>query len=804
LLDSLLQEKWSCIGGLKIKMSSSSSNMKSSKTQWIKKGSAWIKKSPEVVQDVEGGVKMEESSTSSKPDVHSKREIEKGVEGGVRIEEPSTSSKPDVPREKDEISNSSSNMKINDSINGNDITKGKLLGRGGFADVFSGEWKEQGVSEHVALKCFFTSDHELSTEIEEEVRLHLSLSHPHILECYGTTHLDGDICMVLELSTDGTIDQWIYKKKLCSPENVGHVDQVLKWFKQCAAGLKYLHSQLRPIIHRDFKPQNLLLFQGGRVVKIADMGVSRIATIQSMTEYTGTQFYISPEVLMSSHYDEKADVFSFAISLLEVLTCKKPYSDNEDIKSNRYLFMLAIQNGMRPGPHILQPKDVMNLITSCWKEDSEQRPKITEVVDILESIIESRKNQGQDDRLLKIGIDVEDIGKKIQKWMIQMQPKETKFIEVTERIFDAVSRATGIDQNNIPAIIFVGLGRAMIKYNNKRVDNLLEYLKMTKDQLLDGLEDGFSDFDSCLDILKVIETDTIFAEAKGLRKISAVCKDIVKQRNNLYEWAKKFIPDLPMFKQGFKDFDKSNVESYLKTVFRLRCSDSLDSMYKAFRCVLYVRCMYTLIITTFYNYAPESIIKVDMDPVENIIAEIEAIGLVISDICKGANKALSGFFMASLTSDPSWAKNLALRFIPDTNDIPKTAESFWKETFMDELIDSSCKSGLKVKVYKQEGSRFISYHDPFDHGWIFNLQEDETLQDGIFRKNWGDGSSFIGSMYHRRSGRDKERMYYLYIYTLHMSKVIEYHDIIWGKDDRFWRDLVKYRFNQETLVWGKI
>ena len=45
---------------------------------------------------------------------------------------------------------------------------------------------------------------------------------------------------------------------------------------------------------RDFKPQNLLVFEGGRVVKIADMGISRMATEQSMTEFTGTQLYISP------------------------------------------------------------------------------------------------------------------------------------------------------------------------------------------------------------------------------------------------------------------------------------------------------------------------------------------------------------------------------------------------------------------------------------------------------------------------------------------------------------------------------
>ena len=68
-----------------------------------------------------------------------------------------------------------------------------------------------------------------------------------------------------------------------------------------------------------------------------------------------------------------------------------------------------------------------------------------------------------------------------------------------------------------------------------------------------------------------------------MRHISRVCRDMVKHSNNLGEWAAKFSPNLANFKQTLKDFDKSNVEKYLKMVFRLRCSDSLDSMYKAFR-----------------------------------------------------------------------------------------------------------------------------------------------------------------------------------------------------------------------------
>ena len=110
----------------------------------------------------------------------------------------------------------------------------------------------------------------------------------------------------------------------------------------------------------------------------------------SFIELSLPYFMNSIEVLMSSHYDDKADVFSFGVSLFEVLICTKPYSDNVDKTTNAFVFMQAIEKGMRPGPTISQPKDVMNLITSCWDADSKKRPSMKGVFENLESIIDNR------------------------------------------------------------------------------------------------------------------------------------------------------------------------------------------------------------------------------------------------------------------------------------------------------------------------------------------------------------------------------------------------------------------------------
>ena len=93
---------------------------------------------------------------------------------------------------------------------------------------------------------------------------------------------------------------------------------------------------------------------------------------------------------MSSHYDEKSDVFSFAISFFEVLTCMKPYSDKGKKTTNVFAFMQEVKEGMRPGPPLLQPEDVMKLISTCWEADPKQRPSIQKVLENLESIIENR------------------------------------------------------------------------------------------------------------------------------------------------------------------------------------------------------------------------------------------------------------------------------------------------------------------------------------------------------------------------------------------------------------------------------
>src|SRR5215210_1460360 len=197
----------------------------------------------------------------------------------------------------------------------------RLLGGGGMAEVYLAHDEELG--RDVALKILrkqYTDDEKFVERFKREAKSAASLSHPNIVSVHdrGETD-DGAYYIVMECVSGGTLKERILKRgPLPAPEAVTLTLQV-------ARALQAAHE--RGVIHRDIKPQNILLTQSGEA-KVADFGISRAASSSTMTEtgfVMGTAHYVSPEQAVGQPASPQSDLYSLGVVLYEMLTGEVPH-----------------------------------------------------------------------------------------------------------------------------------------------------------------------------------------------------------------------------------------------------------------------------------------------------------------------------------------------------------------------------------------------------------------------------------------------------------------------------------------------
>ena len=175
------------------------------------------------------------------------------------------------------------------------------VGSGGMADVYKA--KCHRLNRYVAIKVLkqeYSSDAKFVAKFRAEAQSVAGLSHPNIVNVYDVGEDNGLHYIVMELVEGITLKKFIEKKgKLDVKEAVGIGIQI-------AQGMEAAHNN--HIIHRDIKPQNIIISKEGKV-KVTDFGIAKAATSNTITSNAmGSVHYISPEQARGGYSDEKSDI----------------------------------------------------------------------------------------------------------------------------------------------------------------------------------------------------------------------------------------------------------------------------------------------------------------------------------------------------------------------------------------------------------------------------------------------------------------------------------------------------------------
>lgn len=273
-------------------------------------------------------------------------------------------------------------------IDFSEIVLSEMIGMGGFGQVHRGFWKSQEVAVKVARTDTDEDLDQIVSTVTQEASLFSLLAHENIINCFGACLVKPNICLVLEYARGGPLSRVLANKRMGLPPNV-----LVDWAYQIAEGMDYLHERaVIPIIHRDLKSSNILIDElvdnndyNGKVLKITDFGLAREVYHTTRMSAAGTYAWMAPEVIKSSVFSKRADIWSYGVVLWELLTGEVPY---RGINSLAVAYGVAVNKYTLPIPTTC-PGEFADILTACWNCDPHQRPTFSDILDTLKVIIAS-------------------------------------------------------------------------------------------------------------------------------------------------------------------------------------------------------------------------------------------------------------------------------------------------------------------------------------------------------------------------------------------------------------------------------
>ena len=238
------------------------------------------------------------------------------------------------------------------------------IGTGGMSDVYKG--KDHKLNRFVAVKVLkqeFGENENFVSKFRIEAQAAAGLMHPNIVNVYDVGEENDIHYIVMELVEGITLKKYIEKKARLS------VKEAISIAIQVSMGIEAAHNN--HIIHRDIKPQNIIISKEGKV-KVTDFGIAKAATSNTITSNVmGSVHYTSPEQARGGYSDEKSDIYSLGITMFEMLTGRVPFNGETTVA----IAIKYIQEELpSPREYISEiPVSVEQIVYKCCQKSPDRR-----------------------------------------------------------------------------------------------------------------------------------------------------------------------------------------------------------------------------------------------------------------------------------------------------------------------------------------------------------------------------------------------------------------------------------------------
>ncbi len=254
------------------------------------------------------------------------------------------------------------------------------IGTGGMSDVYKA--KDHKLNRFVAVKVLkqeFSENANFVSKFRIEAQAAAGLMHPNIVNVYDVGEEGDNHYIVMELVDGITLKKYIEKKARLS------VKEAVSIAIQVSMGIEAAHNN--HIIHRDIKPQNIIISKEGKV-KVTDFGIAKAATSNTITSNVmGSVHYTSPEQARGGYSDEKSDIYSLGVTMFEMLTGRVPFNGETTVA----IAIKHIQEEFpSPREYVSEiPVSVEQIVFKCCQKSPDRRyQSMSElIVDLKQSLI---------------------------------------------------------------------------------------------------------------------------------------------------------------------------------------------------------------------------------------------------------------------------------------------------------------------------------------------------------------------------------------------------------------------------------